>query len=230
MIRLFAQGSKHLYPSQSNHKPNDDGTKTAVRKVTVGDYPVHSRYPNAKRQNVISVQLAPIPGSPNATDISTPPSLSSKPSLNLDQVANGKVAVKIEPDRPTKNSPGPQPKLAANRRQHQHLNLHVALQELNTSPIRNASPSKSTEEHSISAYSGDDYPSTEETPITPPTQRDIPPLRLQEPPKSQPTVGGKGISSPILNHGKVSCLKYFPASYLLFFFLIGSRNFPNESC
>ena len=134
------------------------------------------------------------------------------------------MAVKIEPDRPNKNSPGPQPKLAANRRQHQHLGLHVALQELNTSPIRNASPPpKSVEEHSISAYSGDDYPSTEETPITttPPTQlRDVPPPRLQsnlESPKSQPKVGGKGISNPILNHGKASYLRYFQLLILLFF-------------
>jgi hypothetical protein len=159
---------------------------------------------------VISVQLAPIPGSPNATDNSNPPSIASKRSLIFDREdGNGKLKVPRDPETPprsTKNGPSynsdslPRPRTKSASTRSQPMSLHAALEEMSGPRSENGhvSISRSTEDsHSMNSSNDLGMPISS----TPP--RRSPVRRIPAPPKNPPTVAGKGISAPIPNHGTV---------------------------
>ena len=159
----------------------------------------------------MSAQLAPIPGSPNATDTSNPPSLASKPSIVFDkEETGGRLKVPESPPRSTKNGPScdsdslPRLRTKSASTRSQHMSLHAALEELTASRSESGhvSLSKSTEESLRSIGSSNDHSSMMGTPAshTPVTQS--PSRSIPAPPNNPPTVAGKGISAPILNHGK----------------------------
>jgi hypothetical protein len=198
--------------SQLTHGQTAKGIKPITKKPT-GEYSTHPRYtPGPKRQ---TVQLAPIPGSPNATDNSNPPSIASKRSLIFDREdTNGKLKVPRDPETPprsTKNGPPynsdslPRPRTKSASTRSQPMSLHAALQEMSGTRSENGhvSISRSTEDSLHSINSSNDHSSILGTPVT-----DTPPTRspsrpIPAPPKNPPTVAGKGISSPIPNHGKI---------------------------
>lgn len=191
-----------------------------------GDHGSPNPPPVSKRHNVISVQLTPIPGSPNATDVSTPPSPSSshKRSQNFGMTgSNG-------PSTPLQQSSGPSsekdmlggqtPSPESSPRSRSKTTLYAApkikqAQSLDAAiEILSHPPSENGDIFNQSGMSGSSLaPSStyghssisDDIPSTPRRQnREIPPSPsrpVPEPPQHRPTVGGKGISAPILNHG-----------------------------
>ena len=213
------QQNKHLSLLQHGHSQNANGAKTVAKNPTGGEYSTRPRYPsNSKRHNV---QLTPIPGSPNATEKSSPPSLASKSSLHFDREnTNGKLTIPKDSDSPkrsAKHNPTfnsdtlPRARSSKPAATRPHLSLHAAIEEMTASHYANSHISipKFAEEYSISGSTLDEYPSPSQTPVqsTPPKRtRDIPPSPSRPvpvTPKQQPTIGGKGISAPILNPGRL---------------------------
>ncbi|PPQ77223.1 hypothetical protein CVT25_011069 [Psilocybe cyanescens] len=203
-------------PTKSPSQANGNTGKSSVRKSSSGD-PTSNYYSSvSKRHNVISVQLTPIPGSPNATDESYSPSLASKQSIisNTDDNAGKLTVPKIsdspgrrsqntEQSRPPDSTSRARPKAYTSHRPPPPQSLHAALEFLTTSNISdNGVQDDSTNAaSSLHGYGS----SSDEVPATPSKKqnRDIPPSPsrpIPEAPKHQPTVGGKGISGPILNH------------------------------
>jgi hypothetical protein len=184
-------------------------------------------YPSTSRRHhhIPSVQLTPIPGSPNATDDSAPPSITSKNSVASE--SQDKLAVPKEsespprrslhssgPDKRRQQSTSPDSSRSKSYVPQAPQSLGAAVEILSTSqsdsPPGGDTTYKSANEDSfldssilgsLNEYrsSDDDMPST---PIR--RTRDIPPSPsrpVPDTPKNRPTVGGKGISGPILNHG-----------------------------
>ncbi|KDR75311.1 hypothetical protein GALMADRAFT_249333 [Galerina marginata CBS 339.88] len=206
------QGPSHE-PTHTSLQSNGtvNGTKSAMRRSASGDHP-------SKRHNIISVQLTPIPGSPNGTDASATPSLASKPSIisNGDD-SKGKLAVPDSPERKSQNSEQTsrsqdsvsraRSKSYTSHRPQPPQSLHAALEILSTShsDSGHSSVQKSFQDDSANASSFHGYASTDEMPSTPSRRHNrespaSPSRPIPETPKHRPTVGGKGISSPILNH------------------------------
>ena len=213
------QDTSRLSPSHPNNPQSANKSRRSVSD--------HTSYPSvSKRQTVISVQLSPIPGSPNATDASAAPSLASKPSLISNGSSNGNLTVPKEHDSPGRQSTGSGKGSSHNsdsisrarskssnytaHRPQQPQSLNAALQILTTSPSEGGhgglsprSPSEGSIVGSTNEYgsSGDEISTTTSRRL-----RDIhpsPSRPLPDAPKNQPTVGGKGISAPVLNHGNV---------------------------
>ncbi|KAF9528517.1 hypothetical protein CPB83DRAFT_929834 [Crepidotus variabilis] len=177
------QDNVYLSPS---HKPATNGVRPVPRRPTSGDYTGHGKYTsNIKRATLAPAHLEPIPGSPNATDNSSPPSLATKSSFSSERKqVNGHRSVSKELDSPGKksdrslapssyHSESPAPK--ARTKSYAPLqpqSLDAALEMLSSS-------------HSDSGHIS--IPNTSG-------------YSSRHPPKYQPTVGGKGISAPILNH------------------------------
>ncbi|KAF8973177.1 hypothetical protein BDZ97DRAFT_1912748 [Flammula alnicola] len=216
---------EHSHPSvQTNglHLAND--TKSSMRKSISGDPASHNYSSISKRQNVISVKLTPIPGSPNTTDASAPPSIASRSSIMSNGEDNkDRLTVPREEDSPGRKSQSHEQQLRApespprsrsksssytSHRPQQPQSLDAALEILSTSRSESGHGSiqKSLIEGSTVESINIGYgSSTDERPATPSKRRirDAPPSPsrpIPETPKHRPTVGGKGISSPILNH------------------------------
>lgn len=167
------------------------------------------------------MQLTPIPGSPNATEKSSPPSLASKSSQVFDREnTNGTINIPKESNSPKRSSIHPStlhsdfiPRVRSSKpgSTRPHLSLQAAIEKLTASHPDNShgSITKSADDQSISGISLDEYPSSSQTPVqsTPPKRnRDIPPSPsrpIPVTPRQHATVGGKEISAPILNAGRL---------------------------
>ncbi|KAH9485197.1 Rho GTPase-activating protein 39 [Psilocybe cubensis] len=204
-------------PTKSSSHPGGNVVKSAIRKSSSGDHASNHYSSTSKRHNVISVQLTPIPGSPNATDESCSPSLASKKSIlsqNDDDI--GKLTVPKLNDSPgrrsqSNNEHSRSPDSSARTRSKGYTShrspppqsLHAAL-EILTTPSNSENGAQDGSTNAASSVHGYGS-SSDEVPSTPSKRhnRDIPPSPsrpIPGTPKYQPTVGGKGISSPILNH------------------------------
>ena len=181
-------------------------------------------YPSiSRRHNVISAQLTPIPGSPNATDTSATPSLASKPSIILNsEDGKGKSSTKDIPATKSQNSIPNQPatetvsrarsKSYTSHRPPPPQSLDAALEILSSSQLDTHSDSapKCVPDDLSHASSTRDYASSlDDFPTTPTGAkgRDVPPSPTRpvpDTPRDRPTVGGKGISNPIFNHGEAA--------------------------
>ena len=198
---------------------------------------------SSKRQNIISVQLTPIPGSPYASDTSTSQSLLSKHSSAPE--TNKNLSIPKEQDLPTSveqvsldyhSHPSESISRARSKSSSytsHHLqppqSLDAALEILSSQSDRGHQKSIGEDWTITSTNPG--RSSLEDIPVTPTilSPRDIPPSPLRpvpDTPTHQPTVGGKVISSPILNHG----MHLIPYSLLhsLMLLLLCSRNLTNE--
>lgn len=215
---LDADGIGWVFSAQQNGSP---GSKRTSLSIDAHNYSSTSR----RHHHIPSVQLTPIPGSPNATDDSAPPSITSKNSVASESKDQLVVPKESEsPPRRSLHSSGP------DKRRQQSTSpdslrskpyvpqapqsLGAAVEILSTSQSDSLhggdAAFKSANEDSfmdssilgsLSEYrtSEDDMPST---PLR--RTRDIPPSPsrpVPDTPKNRPTVGGKGISGPILNHG-----------------------------
>ncbi|KAJ3517629.1 hypothetical protein NLJ89_g368 [Agrocybe chaxingu] len=180
----------------------------------------------SKRHNMLSVQLTPIPGSPNPTITSAAPSITSKPSpekASTTEEDTSKLTVPKEKDSPGRKVSGtPQQSYSPDsisrarsksstytpHKAQQPQSLDAALEILSSPPSDSGHGAslhqKSATETSMAASSvnGRSYSTDEPTTPTRRRQREVPPSPsrpVPETPKHQATVGGKGISSPVLN-------------------------------
>lgn len=195
-------------------QPSNNGAKFSTRKSISVD-PASANFAPSKRHNITSVQLTPIPGSPNASDASAPPSIASPRSvsesrdrLNVpqDRDSPGRRSLNErqsrEPDSPTR--PRAKSTVYTSVRAQQPQSLAAALEILSTSHsdggqgcIGRSFIGGSTVESGSNGYATD-------TPSTPSKRRvqnppPSPSRPIPETPKFRPTVGGKAISGPILN-------------------------------
>ena len=199
--------------------------KPSIRRPTSssGDHTQHNI--PSKRQNIISVQLTPIPGSPYASDASTSHSLSSKHSSPAINETKGNLSIPEEQDLSNKSeqpvNPHSHPPESISRarsksssytshRLQPPQSLDAALEILSTQSDRGHAPKSVTEDWTSTNQghsSLDDIPATPSRPKNP---RDIPPSPsrpVPDTPIHRPTVGGKSISGPILNHGNTFLLR-----------------------
>ena len=172
----------------------------------------------SKRQNIISIQLTPIPGSPYASDTSTHSLASKHSSTSIRNESNRSLSIPKEQDlsrsaeqTPDYHSRPPESISRARSSYTSHRlqppqSLDAALEILSSSPSDRGHGQKSiTQDWAIASTSPGH--SSDDTPVTPSrsrSSRDIPPSPsrpIPNTPISRPTVGGKGISGPILNHG-----------------------------
>ncbi|KAF9476361.1 hypothetical protein BDN70DRAFT_882529 [Pholiota conissans] len=176
----------------------------------------------SKRHNIISVQLTPIPGSPNSTDRSSPPSMTTVPSiispkddnkdrltLPTDDDSPGRRSrtehTTRNPDSPTR--PRSKSSTYTSHRAQKPQSLAAALEILSTSHSEsghNSFQKPSNDASTIESFSLGSVVSKDDLLLTPSKSRsrDAPPSPsrpVPQTPKHRPTVGGKGISSPILN-------------------------------
>lgn len=180
----------------------------------------------SKRHNIVTVQLAPIPGSPNATDHSSPPSIASAPSIaSFKDDSKGRLRVPKDNDSPSRRSrnepptrdpespirPRSKSSTYTSHRAQEPQSLAAALEILSTSHSESGHgtiPKHFTETSTIESYNIGSNLSKDDLLLTPTKSRirDVPPSPsrpVPETPKHLPTVGGKGISSPILNPGEI---------------------------
>lgn len=178
---------------------------------------------SSKRQNIISVQLTPIPGSPNASDASIPHSLSSKhSSASIHDETNRNLSIPKEQDLPASvehppdtHSDPPESISRARSKSSSYTShrlqppqsLDAALEIISSQSDRGHSQKSTTEDWTMASTNHEHSSSLDEIPVTPTKSRnprDIlpsPSRPVPDAPAHRPTVGGKGISSPILNHG-----------------------------
>jgi len=188
------------------------------RSISSGEHTLNN-FPS-KRQNVISVQLAPIPGSPYASEASTSHSLSSKhSSASIRNEANRNLSIPKEQDlsgrteqsqdyhsNTAESIPRARSKSFTPHRLQPPQSLDAALEILSSQSDRGHGQKSMTEDWTIGSTSHG-HSSLDEisvTPSKPRSTRDIPPSPsrpIPDTPSHRPTVGGKGISGPILNHG-----------------------------
>ncbi|KAF8160909.1 hypothetical protein B0H34DRAFT_795758 [Crassisporium funariophilum] len=213
--------TSQLSSSQTNGSLPGNSARPPMRRSISSEHASNNYTSASKRQNVISIQLTPIPGSPYVSEASAPPSPVSKRSiLSNRSETNGKLKVPEEQDSPGRKSlhseqqsqtpetiPRARAKLSSytSHRPQQPQSLDAALEILSTSQSETGHSKKFLMDDSSAAStthgygsSNDDFPSTPSR-----RHRDIPPSPsrpIPETPKHRPTVGGKGISNPILNH------------------------------
>ena len=202
--------------------PQSNGIlKPAIRRSVSGEHSSSNYTSPSKRHNVISVQLSPIPSSPNATDGSAAPSIASKLSSSSKKDDTiGRLSVPKENDSPTcRSENGTQPTRSTesptrskakqpytSHRPPPPQSLDAALEKLSTSPSRITIQTSSQDDNFSNASTSHGYGSSDEMPPSPSKRslKDIPPSPsrpIPETPKYQATVGGKTISAPIMNHG-----------------------------
>ncbi|EAU91559.2 hypothetical protein CC1G_02048 [Coprinopsis cinerea okayama7 len=199
------------------HPPPRGGQRQSIRRSVSDQQHHHNRlqvHPN----------LSPIPGSPYATEHSAPPSPSStkfgtaRTGDSKDGSGSASKAGKDSPSRKSNRgdnagdvSDGSIRKSKSSSsyspvRAQQPQSLHAALEKLNVSQSEGPhSPSPSAKgflSESTRSYDHDSTPSHSPPASVRTRSRDIPPSpsRSVPPTPSGPTVGGKNISKPVLNH------------------------------
>lgn len=217
-------------PSNRPALENNGNRQSIARSASGGDLFSHgaeSVQNGTSRFHTVGSQLTPIPGSPYATDRSVPssPSSSKKSTASFVNDANGEISPSKKKDSP--NGKGrPTDSLYpsdyngrarsksssyTSHRPQQPQSLHAALEMISTSHSdsghtsqpRSLNVASSISDSSMAygqVHSGEDSPSTHsrsrgKRDFPPSPQRPIPSV-----PQRVPTVGGKGISSPIMNH------------------------------
>ncbi|KAF9564759.1 hypothetical protein CPC08DRAFT_228969 [Agrocybe pediades] len=208
--------SKENYRLSAQAKGN---LRPAVRRTASGEQSSNTYTSPSKRHT--SAQLSPIPASPNVTDGSSPPSISSKLSQqsNKDNEDGNAARLQVPNDREPKSHNGDQlnntqssdspPRSKSKQSYTSHRSpapqsLDAALEKLSTSPSAQSTSSKISIQTSNPDHFHGSTSSSEEMPPTPSRRstKDIPPSPtrpIPSPPTNRPTVGGKLISSPILN-------------------------------
>lgn len=216
-------------PSNRSALENNSNRQPVARSTSGGDLFLHgteSILNGTNRFHTVGSQLTPIPGSPYATDRSAPSSPSSSkkstasfvndanweisPSKNKDNL-NGKARLtnNLYPSDSIDRARSKSSSYTSHRPQ-QPQSLHAALEIISTShsdsghtsQLRSLTVASSISDSSMAhgqVHSGKDIPSRSrgQRDFPPSPQRPIPSVPHQR----VPTVGGKGISSPIINHG-----------------------------
>ena len=186
----------------------------------------------SKRQNIISVQLTPIPGSPYTSDaskVSKSPSLSSKhSSSSIRNESNRSLSVPKEKDSPRRTEQSldyhSHPPESISRARSKSYTSHRLQPPQSLDAALEILSSQSDRGHGQKSFTDDwatSHSSLDEIPVTPRSgsPRDIPPSPsrpIPDTPIHRPTVGGKCISSPIINHGIHHIADSFLHSLILF--------------
>lgn len=224
-LQLRSPSNRPALESNSNRQPIARSTSGG----DLFSHGTESVQNGTNRFHAVGSQLTPIPGSPYVTDRSAPssPSSSKKSTPGFVNDTNGEISPSKKKDspngkaRPT-DSLYPSDYVGRARsksssytshRPQQPQSLHAALEMLSTShsdsghtsQLRSPNVASSISDSSMAygqVHSGEDVPST---PSRSRGKRDFPPSPQRPipsvPNQRAPTVGGKGISSPIINHG-----------------------------